>query len=86
MSAMIRPWKSISGLSSDKSLTKRAYLNSLPKDGKYGWLVPADCRQVLADAIEPFLDGRLPSSPRASRAPFHLDFITDRYLSLVLGA
>lgn len=55
------------------------------KDGEYGQLVPVDCPQALADAIEKLLDSHLPCPPNESWMPYSLDFVVDRYLRLLLG-
>ncbi len=55
------------------------------KDGAYGRLVPVDCPQALADAMEASLGQPLPCPPRESWTPYGLDSVVDRYLWLLLG-
>jgi glycosyltransferase involved in cell wall biosynthesis len=55
------------------------------KGGKYGRLIPMDYPQALAEAIETSLGCESPCPSRESWAPYSLEFITDRYLSLLFG-
>jgi glycosyltransferase involved in cell wall biosynthesis len=55
------------------------------KDGLYGKLIPMDAPRVLAGSIIESLKDCRTSPPRESWQPYDLDFITDRYINLLLG-
>jgi hypothetical protein len=40
---------------------------------------------VLAEAIEKSMSDRRVDPPKESWMPFHLDFVVDRYINLLLG-
>lgn len=54
------------------------------KNGIYGRLVPVDCDQILADAIDTSLYQQVVCSSRESWAPYTSDFVVDRYLKLLV--
>jgi glycosyltransferase involved in cell wall biosynthesis len=55
------------------------------KDGRYGRLIPMDAPLVLAESIIKSLKECRISPPKESWQPYDLDFITDRYINLLLG-
>jgi glycosyltransferase involved in cell wall biosynthesis len=54
--------------------------------GRYGQLVPVDDPGALAQAIHNSLANHVPSPPAESWKPFELDFVTDKYLNMLLRA
>jgi len=55
------------------------------RNGQYGPLVPVDDPGALALAIQNFLANHATCPPEESWKPYELDFITDQYLSMLLG-
>jgi glycosyltransferase involved in cell wall biosynthesis len=55
------------------------------RDGQFGRLAPVDDPLSLADAIVGALNERRSDPPKESWEPFHLDFVVDQYINLLLG-
>lgn len=56
------------------------------RNGRYGQLVPVEDANVLALAIQNALANPPARPPDESWKPFELDFVTDQYLSMLLGS
>lgn len=56
------------------------------RNGKYGQLVPVDDADALAMAIQNFLANSPVYPCEESWKPYELEFVTDQYLSLLLGS
>ena len=56
------------------------------RDGEFGRLVPVDDPVILAEAIQGSMGDARSSPPKESWQPFHLDFVVDHYIDLLLGA
>ena len=55
------------------------------RGGQYGPLVPVDDAEALAQAIQNFMVNRPLCPDEESWKPYELDFVTDQYLSMLLG-
>lgn len=55
------------------------------RDGQFGRLVPVDDPLALAEAISGSMKARRSYPPIESWQSFHLDFVVDRYINLLLG-
>ncbi|MBK7452747.1 MAG: glycosyltransferase [Anaerolineales bacterium] len=55
------------------------------KDGQFGRMVPVDDPLALAEAIQGTINVRRSTPASESWQPFHLDFVVDRYIKLLLG-
>ena len=55
------------------------------KDGQFGRMVPVDDPLALAEAIQGTINARRSTPAAESWQPFHLDFVADRYIKLLLG-
>ena len=55
------------------------------RNGQYGPLVPVDDSTALARAIQNFLANHPACPEEESWKPYELDFVTDQYLSMLMG-
>ena len=56
------------------------------RDGQYGPLVPVDDPAALARAIQNLLANHPACPKEESWKPYELDFVTDQYLSMLMGS